>query len=90
MEIIILDGKCMRDFESAHDYLSRVLRLPEYSGRNLDALYDCLSEFFTDDSIIILFNGDEMKKSLGVYGDKLVKVFEDAMGESGFSFIYKS
>ena len=56
MEIIILDGKCMRDFESAHDYLSRVLRLPEYYGRNLDALYDCLSEFFTDDSIIILFN----------------------------------
>ena len=55
MEIIILDGKCMRDFESAHDYLSRVLRLPEYYGRNLDALYDCLSEFFTDDSIIILF-----------------------------------
>lgn len=38
----------------------------------------------------ILFNGDEMKNSLGVYGDKLVKVFEDAMGESGFSFIYKS
>ena len=29
MEIIILDGKCMRGFESAHDYLSRVLRLPE-------------------------------------------------------------
>ena len=79
MEIIILDGKCMRDFESAHDYLS-----------NRDALYDCLSEFFTDDSIIILFNGDEMKNSLGVYGDKLVKVFEDAMGESGFSFIHKS
>ena len=30
MEIIILDGKCMRDFESAHDYLSRVLKRKHY------------------------------------------------------------
>ena len=90
MEIIILDGKCMGDFESAHDYLGRTLRLPEYYGRNLDALYDCLCGLFTSDCIIILLNGGQMKNGLGVYGDKLIQVFEDAMGENGFSFIYKS
>ena len=90
MEIIILDGKLMKDFESAHYYLSRMLRLPGYYGRNLDALYDCLGGIFTCDSIIILFNGEEMKANLGMYGDKLVKVFEDATEEGGFSFIYKN
>ena len=85
-----IDCRELTSRAAAHDCFARVFSLPAFYGRNLDALYDCLSEFFTDDSIIILFNGDEMKNSLGVYGDKLVKVFEDAMGESGFSFIYKS
>lgn len=90
MKELLLDAETLYTREQLHDVLAKVCGFPADYGRNLDALYDCLSEFFTDDSIIILFNGDEMKNSLGVYGDKLVKVFEDAMGESGFSFIYKS
>lgn len=90
MKELLLDAETLYTREQLHDVLTKVCGFPADYGRNLDALYDCLSEFFTDDSIIILFNGDEMKNSLGVYGDKLVKVFEDAMGESGFSFIYKS
>ena len=90
MRELLLDAETLYTREQLHDVLAKVCGFPADYGRNLDALYDCLSEFFTDDSIIILFNGDEMKNSLGVYGDKLVKVFEDAMGESGFSFIYKS
>lgn len=90
MKELLLDAETLYTREQLHDVLAKVCGFPSDYGRNLDALYDCLSEFFTDDSIIILFNGDEMKNSLGVYGDKLVKVFEDAMGESGFSFIYKS
>ena len=87
---VILDGMSIHNREELHELLAQALGFPAWYGGNMDALYDCLSEFFTDDSIIILFNGDEMKNSLGVYGDKLVKVFEDAMGESGFSFIYNS
>lgn len=90
MKELLLDAETLYTREQLHDVLAKVCGFPADYGRNLDALYDCLSEFFTDDSIIILFNGDEMKNSLGVYGDKLVKVFEDAIGESGFSFIYKS
>ena len=28
--------------ETAHTYLKEILHLPDYYGRNLDALYDCL------------------------------------------------
>ena len=30
--------------EQLHDYLQEMLPLPAYYGRNLDALYDCLTE----------------------------------------------
>ncbi len=89
MEIIILDGKKMNSFDGTHDYLAKSLRLPQYYGRNLDALYDCLGESFSDDAIIILMNGGEMKSALGAYGDKLCRVLEDAMGECGYTFIYR-
>ena len=33
--------------ETAHTYLKEILHLPDYYGRNLDALYDCLCEIIT-------------------------------------------
>ena len=66
MEIIILDGKCMRDFESAHDYLSRVLRLPEYYGRRKStciyvkySLPAAKGNVFRNNDIIVL-NSDKL------------------------------
>lgn len=89
MEIIILDGKQMNSFDGMHDYLAKSLRLPQYYGRNLDALYDCLCESFSGDAIIILMNGEEMKSAIGEYGDRLCRVLEDAMGDCGYTFIYR-
>jgi RNAse (barnase) inhibitor barstar len=37
-----LDGKMIN--ENGHDYLMEALELPDYYGKNLDALYDCLCE----------------------------------------------
>ena len=39
-----LDFKGITDKEGLHDYLRSVLPLPDYYGRNLDALYDALTE----------------------------------------------
>ena len=41
MNIVILDGKKIK--LKTHDYLIKKLDLPDYYGRNLDALYDCLT-----------------------------------------------
>ena len=40
----VLDALKMKTKTEAHSYLKEVLRLPEYYGGNLDALYDCLTE----------------------------------------------
>lgn len=40
---IVLDASRMGR-EELHDYLQEMLPLPAYYGRNLDALYDCLTE----------------------------------------------
>lgn len=44
MEIIRLDGSRLRDREEAMELLGQALVLPEWWGRNLDALYDCLTD----------------------------------------------
>ena len=87
MEIIILDGRKMTGFDDFHDYLKRVMRFPSYYGRNLDALADCLSELGSHVTVI-LNNADAMKAALGVYGDRVIRVFSDISSESSsFNFI---
>lgn len=67
-----LDGKLIK--EEGHDYLMRALNLPDYYGRNLDALYDCLTEMECD---IELVNADEVDEDI-------VETFLDAASENDF------
>ena len=76
MKIVVLDGRKMTDREATHTYLKRKLGLPEYYGRNLDALFDCLCEM--SGTQIILTYVDEMKDNLRRYADNIINVFEAA------------
>lgn len=76
MEFIIIDGRRMTSVEQTHAYLAATLRLPDYYGRNLDALHDCLTDL-SRDVWIVLINGDMMDESLGDYAQKLRRVFTD-------------
>lgn len=40
----VLDATCMQDRRETHEYLKKVLNLPDYYGENLDALYDCITD----------------------------------------------
>ena len=44
MRIAVLDGDAISTREELHDALARELALPAWYGRNLDALYDCLTD----------------------------------------------
>ena len=41
---IHLNGNDITNREQLHDALSEALELPEWYGRSLDALYDCLTD----------------------------------------------
>lgn len=62
---VVLDARCMDTKESAHAYLQEKLKFPEYYGKNLDALYECMCEL-TDKELIILHRGEAQSYYLRV------------------------
>ena len=55
-----------------HDYLMERLPLPEYYGRNLDALYDCLTDM--DDTELVIAHTLQAPRSFAA----VRRVLEDA------------
>lgn len=72
----LINGKKIKDRKQVHEYLRSVFKLPDYYGRNLDALWDCLSSDSTIKKITIIHT-DELKNTLGDYSNSLMNVFID-------------
>ena len=69
-----LDGKLIK--QKGHDYLKEALDFPDYYGKNLDALYDCLCEIGVETEIVLI-NSDEVSSDL-------IDTFIDAERENDF------
>ena len=82
MKTILLDGLYMNTKEATHIYLADRLQAPDYYGRNLDALYDILTDV-CEPTLLILRRREHMLKSLGDYGETLLTVFRDAAEANG-------
>ncbi len=54
MQCITLDGAKMTDRRTMHDSLAEAFSLPCHYGRNLDALWDCLTERHEGAEILFL------------------------------------
>ena len=70
---VFLDALEMTERTKAHDHLTAQLQLPEYYGRNLDALYDILTERSTPLYITLL-----NKEFLDAYGLLILQTILDA------------
>ena len=53
MKRVELIGAQLKDKELLHDVLAQQLELPEYYGRNLDALHDCLTQLQDVELVLI-------------------------------------
>lgn len=76
MREIILLGSMLTEVEKAHTYLAEELDFPDYYGRNLDALYDCLTDLR---NIRIKIDVDVTDNECL---DRILQVFEDAAEEN--------
>lgn len=85
MRVIRLDGRDFDSREKLHRVLMQAFGFPDYYGRNLDALADCLSE---QQGVSVRFEYPQaMLNSLGNYGLQVIEVFEERAREGqGFSF----
>lgn len=77
METVILDGERMLNRRAAHDHLAEQLGLPDYYGRNLDGLYDLLTERDGPTRLVVR-NRRTIESWLGAYGTALCQTLEDA------------
>lgn len=71
---IMLDALKLLTRSEAHDYLKAVLSLPEYYGKNLDALHDCLA---SNPGKATFINASAIRDSYS-YGARVLKVFNDS------------
>ena len=72
MKQIVLDGNILADATQVHDYLKEMLEFPEYYGKNLDALHDCLTDL--EDVKITITSPDED----GAIFQRILRVFKTA------------
>ena len=76
LETIRLDGSRLCRRKEAMELLGRALALPEWWGRNLDALYDCLTGELGRPVRLELSGRDAMEAT--DFGRRLRRVLEDA------------
>ena len=76
MKQITLDGNILSDAAMVHDYLIEMLEFPEYYGKNLDALHDCLTDLEHIDITITAPKED------GAIFQKILRVFKSAEREN--------
>ncbi|MGY4105548.1 barstar family protein [Ignavigranum ruoffiae] len=71
----IIDGQMMTSREATYEYLIETLQLPDYTGHNLDALWDVLLDL--PDLQITFINARYCLDNLGDYGRDLLDLFGD-------------
>ena len=85
--IYTVEFKNVHYYLEIHTALKNGLKLPEYYGKNLDALWDCLTDFIGNDIEIILKNFQDVEKVDKEYADKILNVFKDAKHYANDTFL---
>lgn len=82
---ITLDGKLITDKDQLYESLSVQLLLPDYFGKNLDALFDLLTDYETFNESDVIFNilnyDDLLNKEPNTFKKELILLLADAMDE---------
>ena len=83
----IVDGKKTRNKRALHLLLKKDLKLSDYYGNNLDALWDEISSSIREREIIVR-NQEDLIENLGEYGKRFMTVLYD-LDKSVSNFDFK-
>lgn len=75
-----------------HEYLMEMMVFPEYYGKNLDALYDCLSDIDEPTAVAIQKPFSEYAESddeLFIYAEQVVDTFCEAEDENDNLVVFR-
>ena len=75
MDTITRDGALLAERTSAMDHLTEALSLPDWWGRNLDALYDCLTDCREPRQLVV---ANRAALEAERFGQALLRVLTDA------------
>ena len=87
MKTITLNFRDCKYFEQVHDVLKEAFDFPEYYGRNLSALWDCLDDYCENDTKIIITGIKEMPEESQEYMQKILNIFK-RLNTKNISIIY--
>ena len=82
----IVDGKKIRNKRALHLLLKKDLKLSDYYGNNLDALWDEISSSIREREIIVK-NQEDLIENLGEYGKRFMTVLYD-LDKSISNFVF--
>jgi len=81
MAEIVLDGLEIQGPEDVHALFVRALDLPDWYGRNLDALFDCLTDV-REEVTVRLLHQEALEARLGFRGRALSALLRRAAEEN--------
>lgn len=81
MRTLCLRGDEIETKEALHEKLTEELDFPSWYGGNLDALYDCLTDYDEELELSVV-NAASLEAALGNYAGRFLQVLEDAAMEN--------
>ena len=81
MKTVTIDCADITTADAFHNALAEALEFPDYYGKNLDALFDCLTEIGQALELVLL-NWHKLEYNLKDYSGKALYVFHCACEEN--------
>ena len=81
MKYITLNFEGIKTLWDLHEYFKTVFQLPDYYGRNMDALWDCLYYSFEFPTTITLKNVSAIPSEMQETVEVMLELFDDFQRE---------
>ena len=83
MTVEFINGNYIKSRDALYDRLTEKLQLPDYFGRNLDALFDVLTDpdVIRGRTYLTVIDTPTLIENLGDYGERFIRTLEDASFE---------